>query len=84
MRWKCFGMKQKKMKDELITLYIMKKKYISPELKVVTFVVEQGFLGTGTSGSPVNMDFEMLYMGNECSDNHAASYTSETDWNWGF
>jgi hypothetical protein len=58
----------------------MKEKYIAPELTSVSFVVEQGFVGS-VQGSPVNVLFLISNGGSE-DLNKAGSYENEQDWTW--
>lgn len=61
----------------------MKEKYIAPELTSVTFVVEQGFVGS-VQGSPRNVLFDLFLISGSGSEdlNKAGSYENEQDWTW--
>ena len=57
----------------------MKSTYIPPQLTVVEFRVENGFIG---SGGPLDIVFYTTIFDNTKDDNNiASSYTTE-DWNW--
>ncbi|MBP5327007.1 MAG: hypothetical protein J6Y98_03740 [Bacteroidales bacterium] len=58
-----------------------KRQYISPQLTVVSFVVERGFVASGAQNSPL-MDFD-LFSDESSPSNEAAGY-SESNWDWGF
>lgn len=61
----------------------MKQFYTAPELVVVSFKVENGFVGSGAVGSPLNLDFDFQLFDESEDKNQAASYT-ESNWDWGF
>ncbi len=61
----------------------MKEKYIAPELTSVSFVVEQGFVGS-VQGAPMNVLFDLFLISDVGSGdlNKAGSYENEQDWTW--
>ncbi|MBP5189704.1 MAG: hypothetical protein J6031_02170 [Bacteroidales bacterium] len=58
----------------------MKQPYSAPKLTVVTFRVEQGFVGSMQESQRL-LDFDFYVFNDESDYNQAASY-HETDWTW--
>lgn len=60
----------------------MKRKYMQPQLTIVSFTVEQGYTATGAQPASVN-SFSMEHMFDEAAtEQNQASQYEYSDWQW--